>query len=90
MTSSAPSKTKISAKPQAELKPQSRPAAPCNPAPEPSVETHKPDSPAAARCAETQEAELPTQSQTPAIMNTTLDLLENSQEIHRKEWMILL
>lgn len=80
MTTAAPSKTKISAQaqPQAELKPQSQPAAQCNPAPAPSVETHKPDSPAAAQCAETQEAELPTQSQTPAIMNTTLDLLENS------------
>lgn len=82
MTTVAPSKTKVSAKPEADLKPQSQshvdpqPAAQCNPEPEPSLEAHKPDS--AAHCADTQGAESTIHSQTPVIMNTTLDLLENS------------
>lgn len=82
MTTVAPSKTKVSAKPEADLKPQSQshvdpqPAAQCNPEPEPSLEAHKPDS--AAHCADMQGAESTIHSQTPVIMNTTLDLLENS------------
>lgn len=80
MTSAAPPKTKVCAKPTADLKPQCHPAAQCEPEPkpEPSRDAHKPDSPAAALCADTQGAELTAQSQTPVIMNTTLDLLENS------------
>ncbi|KAM7398542.1 hypothetical protein PAMA_006446 [Pampus argenteus] len=72
----APSKTKVSAKPEADLKPQSHSHAE-SPEPEPSLEAQKPDSPAAL-CADTQREELTTHSHTPAIMNTTLDLLENS------------
>lgn len=78
------SKSKVSAKPEADLKPRSQshaepqPAAQCNPEPEPSLEAHKPDPAAAAHCADTQGAQLTTHSQTPVIMNTTLDLLENS------------
>ncbi|XP_053187530.1 cytoskeleton-associated protein 2 [Scomber japonicus] len=82
----ASSKTKVSApaKPEAERKPQShphiepQPVAQCNPKPEPRLEAQKPDSPAAALCADIQGAGLSTHSQTPVIMNTTLDLLENS------------
>lgn len=81
MTTAAPSKPKVSAKPEADLKPQShadpQPAAQCKP--EPSVEAHESDS-AAAHCADTQGAGLMIHSQTPVIMNTTLDLLENSDE----------
>lgn len=70
MTTAAPSKTKVSAEP--DLKPQ------CNPEPEPCLEAREPDSAAAAQCADTQGAEFTTHSQTPGIINTTLDLLENS------------
>ncbi|XP_042355120.1 cytoskeleton-associated protein 2 [Plectropomus leopardus] len=69
MTTAEPPKTKVSAKPDADLKPQShtepQPAAPCNPEPEPRLEAHEPE-PAT------------THSHTPVLMNTTLDLLENS------------
>lgn len=79
MTTAEPPKTKVSAKPKADLKPQSNveppPAAQCKPEPEPRLEAHKPDSAAASLC-----AGLITQSQTPMIMNTTLDLLENSDD----------
>ncbi|KAK1883245.1 Cytoskeleton-associated protein 2 [Dissostichus eleginoides] len=68
------SKTKVSAKPAADLKPKSQPAAQSKP--EPRLE-HKPDSAAAAHCADTQGA-APTHDRTPLIMNTTLDLLEDS------------
>ena len=64
------SKTKVSAKPAADLKPKSQPAAQSKP-------EHKPDSAAAAHCADTQGA-APTHDRTPFIMNTTLDLLEDS------------
>lgn len=73
MTARTPSKTKAPAKPEADLKPQS---APCNPEPESSLVAQKADS--AAHCADTQEPELTTHSQSPVIMNTTLDLLEDS------------
>lgn len=65
-----PSKTKVSAKPEPDLKPQPV----CNP--EPRVEAHEPDS-ADAHCADTQGAES-THSQTPLIRDTTLDLLKVS------------
>lgn len=86
VTAAASSKTKVSApaKPEAERKPQShphvepQPVAQCNPKPEPRLEAQKPDSPAAALCADIQGAGLTTHSQTPVIMNTTLDLLESS------------
>lgn len=67
MTAAGPSETKVSAKPEPDLKPQPEPA-PC-------LEAHESDS-AAAHCADTQTAELT--HQTPVIMNTTLHLLENS------------
>lgn len=67
-----PSKTKVSAKPEPDLKPQPV----CNPEPAPRVEAHEPDS-ADAHCADTQGAEL-MHSQTPLIRDTTLDLLKVS------------
>lgn len=78
MTSTVHLKTKVSAKPEAALKPHSHvdPKQPAQSKPEPSVEAHKADS--AALCADTQGAESARISQTPVIMNTTLDLLENS------------
>uniref|UniRef100_UPI0037E8E337 cytoskeleton-associated protein 2 n=1 Tax=Semicossyphus pulcher TaxID=241346 RepID=UPI0037E8E337 len=83
MTTAGASKTKVSAKPEADLKPQSRShveprlVKQCISEPEPSLEAKNPDS-AAANCAETQRAEPTAQIQTPAVVNTTLDLLENS------------
>ncbi|TKS83671.1 Cytoskeleton-associated protein 2 [Collichthys lucidus] len=71
MTAAAPPKTKVCAKPKANLQPESQPAARRNPEPEPSVEAHKPASDA-------QGAESTTRSRTPAIMDTTVDLLSNS------------
>ncbi|KAK9536111.1 hypothetical protein VZT92_005922 [Zoarces viviparus] len=65
MTTAEPSKTRVSAKPEADLNPQ--PALQCNP--EPRLEDRKPDS---------EGAVLKTHSRTPVIMNTTLDLLDNS------------
>ncbi|XP_034540219.1 cytoskeleton-associated protein 2 [Notolabrus celidotus] len=85
-TAPATQSKKVSTKPKAEPKPQSRaesqPVMQCNtkPVPKPSVEAHKPDAAAAALCADTQRTEVMTQIQTPAIMNTTLDLLENTNE----------
>lgn len=70
-TTAAPPKTKVSAKPEVELKSQSHV--------EPqSLEAHKPDSATAAHCADTQREQLTVHSQTPAVMDTTLELLENS------------
>ncbi|XP_032389404.1 cytoskeleton-associated protein 2 [Etheostoma spectabile] len=75
MTTAEPSKTKVSAKPEADPKPQScvepQPAAQCNP--EPRLEAPEPDSAAAAHWSRSTHS-----SQTPAIVNTTLDLLGNS------------
>ncbi|XP_041807699.1 cytoskeleton-associated protein 2 [Chelmon rostratus] len=79
MTTAVPSKTKVSAKLEAGLKSQSQPAVQCNPEPEPKLEAHKPDS--AAPCADTQGAELPAPSQTPVIMNTTLDLESSDADL---------
>ncbi|TKS83787.1 Cytoskeleton-associated protein 2 [Collichthys lucidus] len=73
MTAAAPPKTKVCAKPKANLQPESQPAARRNPEPELSAETCKPASAAAA-----QGAESTTRSRTPAIMDTTVDLLSNS------------
>ncbi|XP_071317667.1 cytoskeleton-associated protein 2 [Trachinotus anak] len=76
MTTTLPPKMKVS---KADLKSHSHveplPAAQCES--EPSLEAHKPDS-TAATCADTQGAELATYNQTPVIINTTLELLENS------------
>ncbi|KAG8008209.1 Cytoskeleton-associated protein 2 [Nibea albiflora] len=69
----APPKTKVCAKPKANLQPESQPAAQRNPEPELSVEAHKPDS-----AADAQGAESTAHSRTPAIMDTTIDLLSNS------------
>ncbi|KAM8899800.1 cytoskeleton-associated protein 2 isoform 1-T3 [Spinachia spinachia] len=63
-TAAEPSKTRVPAKAKADLHPPARPAAQTQP--EPRLEQ------------ESEEALLKTQSQTPAIMNTTLELLENS------------
>uniref|UniRef100_A0A3Q3Q3Z6 Cytoskeleton-associated protein 2 C-terminal domain-containing protein n=1 Tax=Monopterus albus TaxID=43700 RepID=A0A3Q3Q3Z6_MONAL len=77
MTTVAPPKTKVSAKPEADLKsqPHAEPkaAAQYNPEPEHSLEAQKLDSSAAAHC-------VATHNQTPVIMNTTLVLLENSDD----------
>lgn len=67
MTTAEPSKTRVSVKPEADLNPQPQPAIQCNP--EPRLEARKPDS---------EGAVLKTHSRTPVIMNTTLDLLDNS------------
>ncbi|XP_018547017.1 cytoskeleton-associated protein 2 [Lates calcarifer] len=80
MTTAAPPKTNTSKpgtgpKSQSHVEPQ--PAAQCKPQPEPSLEVHQPHSPAA-NCANTQGAELTTYNKTPVIMNTSLELLENS------------
>lgn len=87
LTTAEPSRTKVSAKPEAVFDPQrqshvgAQPAAQRNPEPEPRLEAHKPDSAAAttaAHCANTQGAALTTHGRTPVIMNTSLDLLEIS------------
>ncbi|XP_060942226.1 cytoskeleton-associated protein 2 [Limanda limanda] len=69
MTTAAPPKTNAP-KPGTSLKSQSRA--------EPRPAAHKPDS--AADCADTQEAALTARNQTPRILNTTLELLENSDD----------
>lgn len=73
MTAAAPPKTKVCAKPKANLQPESQPAAQRNPKPELGAEAHKP-----ASAADAQRAESTTRSRTPAIMDTTVDLLSNS------------
>ncbi|XP_030602144.1 cytoskeleton-associated protein 2 [Archocentrus centrarchus] len=74
MTTAKSSKTKVSSKP--DVKPQSQPGA--WHIPESRLEGHEAD-PAVGTvpCGETQGAEPTASSQTPVIMNTTLDLLEN-------------
>lgn len=79
MATTAPSK--VPAKPRPEPRPLPQPAERCNT--QPRLEAQEPDSSAAAaapppQCTQKQEAAVTTTSQTPAIMNTTLDLLENS------------
>ncbi|KAM3601636.1 uncharacterized protein V6R79_015881 [Siganus canaliculatus] len=82
MTSAAPPKTKVSAKPATDLKPQPEPAMQCNPEPEPCLELHEPSSASAVDlCVNVQEAEMATHELTPEIMNTTLDLLEDSDTL---------
>ncbi|KAE8288037.1 Cytoskeleton-associated protein 2 [Larimichthys crocea] len=73
MTAAAPPKTKVCAKPKANLQPESQPAAQRNPEPELGAEAHKP-----ASAADAQRAESTTRSRTPTIMDTTVDLLSNS------------
>lgn len=74
--------SKVSAKPRPEPRPLPQPAERHNT--QPRLAAQEPDSSAAAppppppQCAQKQEAAVTTISQTPAIMNTTLDLLENS------------
>lgn len=77
MATTAPSK--VSAKPRPEPRPLPQPAERHNT--QPRLAAQEPDSsaaPPAPQCAQKQEAAVTTTSQTPAIMNTTLDLLENS------------
>uniref|UniRef100_A0A3B4V8W6 Si:ch211-266i6.3 n=1 Tax=Seriola dumerili TaxID=41447 RepID=A0A3B4V8W6_SERDU len=78
MTATLPPKTRVS-KPEADLKSQSHvePQRAAQSKSEHSLEEHKPDS-AAGNCADTQGAQLTTCNRTTAIMNTTLELLENS------------
>ncbi|XP_069003172.1 cytoskeleton-associated protein 2 [Embiotoca jacksoni] len=79
MTTAVPSKSKVSAKPGADLKPQSRSDVdprPPSPLTKP-VEAQKPVA-AAGDCADDQRADLTANSQSPVIMNTTLHLLDNS------------
>lgn len=82
MTAVLPSKNKVSAKPDADVKPQSdpdpQPAAQHKLEWDPSPVVQKLDSPVPAHDGENKGAELKTHSQTPGIMNTTLDLLESS------------
>lgn len=76
-----PSKTsKVSTKPEADLQPQSTVEAqpPAQRNPEPSLEAQKPDLAAAAACADTRGAAGTEHSLAPVMMNTSLDLLENS------------
>lgn len=68
-------KPKMPAKPQPDIKTQPEPVALGNP--ETRLESQEPDS-AALLCADTQRAELTAHDQTPVIINTTLDLLDNS------------
>lgn len=80
MTTAAP--PKVSSKPEVELKSQShvepQPATERKPKTKQSLEAHKPDSTTAAHCADTQGAQLTAHSQTPVVLDTTLELLENS------------
>lgn len=86
MTTAAPSKPKVSAKPEADLKPQShadpQPAAQCKP--EPSVEAHESDS-AAAHCADTQGAGLMIHSQTP-----NPDPQDRADDVRKRALFVLL
>uniref|UniRef100_A0A3B4WRL9 Si:ch211-266i6.3 n=1 Tax=Seriola lalandi dorsalis TaxID=1841481 RepID=A0A3B4WRL9_SERLL len=77
MTATLPPKTRVS-KPEADLKSQSHvePQRAAQSKSEHSLEEHKPDS-AAGHGADTQGAQLTTTNRTTAIMNTTLELLEN-------------
>lgn len=77
MPTAAPQKTKVNtARPEVDLKSQShverQPATECKPKTKKHLETHKPD------CADAQGTDLTVHSQTPAVMDTTLELLENS------------
>lgn len=74
MTRAAPSK--VSAKPKPDPTPLPQPAEQYNP--QPCLKAHEPDMASAAQCANTQRTEITTHSPSTAIMNTTLDLLENS------------
>lgn len=76
MTRAAPSTAKVSAKPKPDPKPLPQPVEQYNL--QPCLKAHEPDMASAAQCANSQRTEITTHSQTPAIMNTTLDLLENS------------
>ncbi|XP_030009244.1 cytoskeleton-associated protein 2 [Sphaeramia orbicularis] len=86
MVTRPPTKTKAPARPEDHLKPQPEPqpepepAAQCNPEPEPepSLDTHEPSSTSADERVENQEPDVTQKNPTPEIMNTTLDLLENS------------
>ncbi|KAM6907567.1 cytoskeleton-associated protein 2 [Xenentodon cancila] len=77
MKTAGPTKTNVSVKTEADLKPyshaESHLAEYCKPEPEASEEAQKPDPAVSAHCNNVHEAE-----QTAEIMNTTLDLLENS------------
>ncbi|XP_071374763.1 cytoskeleton-associated protein 2 [Centroberyx affinis] len=76
-------KTKVAAKPEVPLPSQlqshvePQPAAQSGPEPEPSLDTDRPIS-AAAQPEDNQKPEETAQNSTPLIMNTTLDLLDNS------------
>ena len=82
MKTAAPSKIKISVKVEADLKPQScaepQLAEQCKYEPESNVVAQEPVPGVAAHDEDIHEAEQTACSQTPEIMNTTLDLLENS------------
>ncbi|XP_041656649.1 cytoskeleton-associated protein 2 isoform X2 [Cheilinus undulatus] len=86
MTTAIQPKTKVSTKPASGPKPQTQShvetqsVKQINPEPQHVQEAENLDS-AAALCADTQRAEVTTHCQTPAIMNTTLDLLEDSDDL---------
>lgn len=82
-------KTKVFAKPEAQLKSQShvepRPAAHCRHRTELGLNEHMTDSAITAHGAETQRAQLPRCSQNPVVMDTTIELLENSDAQDRMD-----
>ncbi|KAM4545664.1 cytoskeleton-associated protein 2 [Odontesthes bonariensis] len=80
MATAAPLKNEVSAKAEDNLKPQSHAEHKLVTQfkPDPSLEAPKLDSAVPAHYADTQGAEVTKHSQTPEIMDTTLDLLENS------------
>ncbi|XP_041672071.1 cytoskeleton-associated protein 2-like [Cheilinus undulatus] len=86
MTTAVQQKTKFSTKPSSGPKPQTQSHAETQsvkqnyPEPEHVQEAENPD-PAAAHCADTQRAEVTTHCQTPAVVNTTLNLLEDSDDL---------
>ncbi|XP_008287852.1 cytoskeleton-associated protein 2 isoform X2 [Stegastes partitus] len=79
LTAAGPSKAKTSAKPTADFKPkpQIEPQPAAQREPEQNLEAHGTGS-AAAHCDDARRTEPTVHGQTPIIMNTTLDLLENS------------
>ncbi|KAM4726165.1 cytoskeleton-associated protein 2 [Anableps anableps] len=82
MTAIAPSKTKVSAKvkvdPEVPGKAELQPAAQCRAEPDPRLKVRNLEHEIPAPSAEAQREEIRAQSPTPEIMNTTLDLLDDS------------
>ncbi|KAF3706736.1 Cytoskeleton-associated protein 2 [Channa argus] len=79
MTTAPPTKTRVCGKQEAEPKSQPLNEPLCIPKPKHSLKAPRPDSATTAHCPYTQE-EVLKHSQTPVILDTTLELLENSQD----------